>query len=72
MAEALTKAHRDLLSLAALGELEVSFNHPDAIALGAMGFLRVDRHPLRRDSHILFGRSATITPAGRQALQEQG
>lgn len=63
----LTDTQRALLELAAVGELEISYGHPDAHALDDMGLLKIGGLILKGGG-ILFSRSAKITTAGRQVL----
>lgn len=66
----LTQAQRELLELAAQGELAISYNHPIAAELSDIGLMALGPH-ITDSIQILFSRSAKITPGGRAALQEQ-
>lgn len=64
----LTGPERKLLLLAAKGELDTTWDHPDAASLAELGLLAVRR--FRPGSAFVGGQTATITPAGRAALKE--
>lgn len=61
----LTKGERELLDLAAIGEIEVSVNHPAAKTLADAGLLTLGGSSFGRGGGLLYGRFAKITAAGR-------
>lgn len=66
----LTKAQCELLELAAIGEIEVTFQHPDAKALADMGLLAPGVSSMGKGGGFIAGRFHKITPAGRAAISK--
>lgn len=61
----------ELLTLAGVGEIEVSVGHPIASRLSDLGLLELGGSSFGRGGGLLYGRFAKITPAGRIALEKQ-
>jgi len=67
----LTKAQREVLALAGIGEIEVSVGHPAATSLADAGLLTLLGSSFGQGGGLLHGRFAKITAAGRDLLASQ-